>query len=134
MALQFAWPCCTFSLLNQPLLMSFKLERKPNYIHLRWGSDTFGPEGTKEFKTLVAKHPEDHMLVNLLAAEEFDGIEDLQDLQAERMDEMFSCILIVRESLMHLFDEDLAVVPSVLEAEDYFGMEDMQRQLLDGDN
>lgn len=113
--------------------MSFKLERKPNFIHLRWGSDTFGLEGIKEFKALVAKHPEDHMLVNLLAAEEFEGIEDLQDIQAERMDEMFSCILIVRESLLYLFDEDLAVVPTYHEAEDYFGMEDMQRQLLDGD-
>ncbi len=114
--------------------MSFKVERKPNFLHLRWGSDTFGPEGAKEFKALLAKHPEDHMLVNLLAAEEFDGVEDLQDLQAERMDEMFSCIFIVRESLMHLFDEDLAVVPTYQEAEDYFSMEDMQRQLLDGED
>ena len=114
--------------------MSFKLERKPNFIHLRWGADSFGRDGVSEFKALIAKHPDDHMLVNLLAAEEFDGIEDLQDLQAERMDAMFSCILIVRESLMHLFDEDLAVVPTLLEAEDYFGMEDMQRQLLDGEN
>ena len=111
--------------------MSFKLERKPQFIHLRWGADSFGLDGVAEFKSLVAKHREDHMLVNLLAAEEFEGVEDLQDLQAERMYELFSCILIVRESLMHLFDEDLAVVPTVLEAEDYFGMEDMQRQLLD---
>ncbi len=113
--------------------MSFKLERKPQFIHLRWGADSFGLEGVAELQSLVQKHPDDHLLVNLLAAEEFEGIEDLQDLQAERMDQMFSCILIVRESLMHLFDEDLAVVPTVLEAEDYFGMEDMQRQLLDGD-
>jgi hypothetical protein len=49
------------------------------------------------------------------------------------MDQMFSCIFVVRESLMQLFDEDLAIVPTYPEAEDYFGMEDMERQLLDGD-
>lgn len=113
--------------------MSFKIEVKPDFLSLRWGSDSFGADGVQELKRILAKYPEDHMIINLLSAEEFTGIQELQDLQAERMDRTFSCILVVRESLMQLFDEELALVPTYPEAEDYFGMEDMERQLLDGD-
>lgn len=114
--------------------MSFKLERKPNFTHIKWGNEDFGLEGLQELRALVSKNEGDHLLVNLLAAEAFEGIEDLQELQAARMEAQYSFILIVRESLLHLFDEELAVVPTLHEAEDYFGMEDMQRQLLDGDD
>jgi len=113
--------------------MSFKLEIKPDFLSLRWGLDSFGADGIQELKRLLAKYPEDHMIINFLSVEEFVGVQDLQDLQAERMDRTFSCIFVVRESLMQLFDEDLALVPTYPEAEDYFGMEDMERQLLDGD-
>jgi hypothetical protein len=113
--------------------MSFKLEVKPDFLSLRWGLDYFDAVGIQELTLLIAKYPEDHMIINFLSVEEFTGIQDLQDLQAGRMDQMFSCIFVVRESLMQLFDEDLAIVPTYPEAEDYFGMEDMERQLLDGD-
>jgi hypothetical protein len=113
--------------------MSFKIEVKPDFLSLRWGLDSFGADGIQELARLIAKYPEDHMIINFLSVEEFTGIQDLQDLQAARMDQMFSCIFVVRQSLMQLFDEDLAIVPTYPEAEDYFGMEDMERQLLDGD-
>ena len=113
--------------------MSFKLEIKPDFLSLRWGLDTFDVDGIQELKLLIAKYPKDHMIINFLSVEEFIGIQDLQDLQAARMDQTFSCIFVVRQSLMQLFDEDLALVPTYPEAEDYFGMEDMERQLLDGD-
>jgi len=98
--------------------MSFKIEVKPDFLILRWGLDSFGADGIQELTLLIAKYPEDHMIINFLSVEEFIGIHDLQDLQAGRMDQMFSCIF---------------VVPTYPEAEDYFGMEDMERQLLDGD-
>jgi len=51
--------------------MSFKIEVKPDFLSLRWGLDSFGADGIQELTLLIAKYPEDHMIINFLSVEEF---------------------------------------------------------------
>jgi hypothetical protein len=47
------------------------------------------------------------------------------------MEENLTCVLVVREAMMVLFEEEAPVVPSYQEGVDFFEMEDLQRTLLD---
>ena len=111
--------------------MSFKVETKSALLHIKFGEDLFAPSDVTELLTLMAKHSTSHVVLNLTMVEEFEDTEALQEFQVERLDENYSFIIIVRESLLHLFDEDLPVVPTYQEAEDFFEMDEMQRKLME---
>jgi len=111
--------------------MSFKVETKSAFLHIKFGEDLFAPSDVTELLALMAKHSTSHVVLNLTMVEEFEDTEALQDFQVERLDENYSFIIIVRESLLHLFDEDLPVVPTYQEAEDFFEMDEMQRKLME---
>jgi hypothetical protein len=111
--------------------MSFKVESKASFLHIKFGEDTFTEAHVDELQTLMQKHASAHVLLNLTIVEEFEDTDALQDFQVERLDENFSFIVIVRESLMNLFDEDLPVVPTYQEAEDFFEMDEIQRKLME---
>jgi hypothetical protein len=111
--------------------MSFKVETKSAFLHIKFGEDLFAPSDVTELLTLMTKHSTSHVVLNLTMVEEFEDTEALQDFQVERLDENYSFIIIVRESLLHLFDEDLPVVPTYQEAEDFFEMDEMQRKLME---
>ena len=111
--------------------MSFKVETKSAFLHIKFGEDLFAPSDVTELLTLMAKHSTSHVVLNLTMVEEFEDTEALQDFQVERLDENYSFIIIVRESLLHLFDEDLPVVPTYQEAEDFCEMDEMQRKLME---
>lgn len=111
--------------------MSFKVEPKTSFLHIKYGEDVFSDAQVDELQALVTKHADAHIILNLTRVEEFEDTEALQDFQVERLDENFSFIVIVRESLMNLFDEDLPIVPTYQEAEDFFDMDEMQRKLME---
>ena len=111
--------------------MSFKVEPKSAFLHIKFGEDVVSPSDVEELIALMTKHSNDHVILNLSRVEEFEDIEELQDFQVERLDENYSFIILVRESLMNLFDEDLPVVPSYQEAEDFFEMDEIQRKLME---
>ena len=100
-------------------------------MHIKFGADTFSEAHVDALQTLMEKHINAHVLLNLTIVEEFEDTDALQDFQVERLDENFSFIVIVRESLMNLFDEDLPVVPTYQEAEDFFEMDEIQRKLME---
>ena len=111
--------------------MSFKVEPKSAFLHIKFGEDVFAQDDVKELKALLTKHANQHVFLNLTRVEEFEDTEVLQDFQADCLDAHLSFILIVRESIMNLFDEDLPVVPTFQEAEDFFDMDEIQRKLME---
>ncbi len=111
--------------------MSFKVETKSTFLHVKFGEDLFASADMAALRILMHKYSASHVVLNLAMVEEFEDSEALQDYQVERVDENYSFIVIVRESLLHLFDEDLPVVPTYQEAEDFFEMDEMQRKLME---
>jgi hypothetical protein len=110
--------------------MSYKVELKSSYIHIKFGEDCYKAEDFHELTILTSKHRNRHVILNLLTAEEFENIELLIDHQCQRLEDDLSFIIIVRESLMILFNEDLPIVPTFIESIDFFEMDEIQRKLL----
>jgi hypothetical protein len=47
------------------------------------------------------------------------------------MEQNLTCVLVVREAMLYLFDEEAPAVPTYQEGVDFFEMEDLQRTLLE---
>lgn len=110
--------------------MSFKIEVKEGFLHIKYGEEVFDASALKVLKSMLDSKSQKHILLNLLSVEEFSDTEPLQSVQSSWIDSNLSFVLIVREAMMHLFDEDLAVVPTYQEGMDFYEMEDIQRKLL----
>jgi hypothetical protein len=111
--------------------MSYKVELKSSYIHIKFGEEYYSSEDFHELKILTSKHKNRHIILNLLTVEEFQNIELLIGHQFQRIENDLSFIIIVRESLMILFNEDLPIVPTYGESIDFFEMDEIQRKLLE---
>ncbi|MDP4602076.1 MAG: hypothetical protein NWS18_06005 [Schleiferiaceae bacterium] len=111
--------------------MSYKIESKDRFLHVKYLGDLFDAAALKELGTLLEGKPKAHVVVNLLSVEEFDSTEPLQDFQADRMEQNLTCVLVVREAVLYLFDEEAPAVPTYQEGVDFFEMEDLQRTLLE---
>jgi hypothetical protein len=111
--------------------MSYKIEAKDRFLHIKYLEEVFDPAALKELSMLLTSKPGAHSVINLLSVEEFDSTGPLQDLQTDRMEENLTCVLVVREAMMVLFEEEAPVVPTYQEGVDFFEMEDLQRTLLD---
>lgn len=111
--------------------MSYKVELKSSYVHIKFGEDFFSPEDFHELTKLISKHKNSHIILNLLMVEEFENTGLLTSYQSRVIDDNLSFIIIVRESLMILFGEDLPIVPTYRESIDFFEMDEIQRKLLE---
>lgn len=111
--------------------MSYKVESKERFLHVKYLGDLFDESALKDLGTLLDGKPEAHVVLNLLSVEEFDNTEPLQDFQADRMERNTTFVVVVREAMMHLFEEEAPVVPTYQEGVDFFEMEDLQRTLLE---
>lgn len=111
--------------------MSYKVEPKSSYIHIKFGEDFYTSEDFHELTKLISKHKNQHIILNLLIVEEFDNKELLTGYQSQVLEDNMSFIIIVKESLMTLFEEDLPIVPTYRESIDFFEMDEIQRKLLE---
>ena len=82
-----------------------------------------------DLKKLIINHPKKHIILDLLSVEEFQVVDSLVSFQSEFLDQNLSFIIVIREGLLNLFDEDLPVVPSKQEGIDFFEMDQIQREL-----
>lgn len=109
--------------------MSFKVEFKSNYLFIRYGGELFLNNNLDDLKKLIINHPKKHIILDLLSVEEFQVVDSLVTFQSEFLDQKLSFIIVIREGLLNLFDEDLPVVPSKQEGIDFFEMDQIQREL-----
>lgn len=93
--------------------MSFKIEKKENYTHVRFGGDTFESSEAKELLTYLNKSPHSHTILNLLQVEEITAIDELDDIRLDWEDEDFVFIVVIRDALSIQFPEDYPVASSV---------------------
>ncbi len=108
--------------------MSFSVEKKDNYTLLQYQANTLD---VNAFIAELAKHADVHILADLSSLESADDI-DLDTLadEAGRFSEnKKSLIVILKEALLESFEDYVAVVPTLHEAEDYLEMEDIERKL-----
>ena len=109
--------------------MSFKVEFKSHYLFIMYGGELFLNNNLDDLKKLIINHPKKHIILNLLNVEEFQVVDSLVSFQSEFLDKNLSFIIVVKEGLLNLFDEDLPVVPSNQEGIDFFEMDEIQREL-----
>lgn len=110
--------------------MSYKVEIKSSHLYINFGEDAYTPQDLEELKIILSKHNKRHIILNLLMVEELNNINFLRNHQIEKLENDLSFIIIIRESLMTLFDEDMPLVPTLQEAIDFFNMDEMQRKLM----
>ena len=109
--------------------MSFKVEFKSHYLFIKYGGEFFLNNNLDDLKKVIINHPKKHIILNLLNVEEFQVVDSLVSFQSEFLDKNLSFIIVVKEGLLNLFDEDLPVVPSNQEGIDFFEMDEIQREL-----
>ena len=107
--------------------MSFKVEFKSNYLNVKYGGELFLNNNLDDLKKLIINHPKKHIILDLLSVEEFQVVDSLVSFQSEFLDQNLSFIIVIREGLLNLFDEDLPVVPSKQECIDLLEMNQIQR-------
>ncbi len=108
--------------------MSFSVEKKDNYTLLQYQSSTLDVDA---FIAELAKHADAHILADLTSLESIENL-DLEPLasETERFSEnKKSLIVILKEAHLESFEDYVAVVPTLHEAEDYLEMEDIERKL-----
>ncbi len=96
--------------------MSFKIEKKENYTHVRFGGDTFESSEAKELLNYLNKSPHGHTVVNLLQVEEISAIDQLDDIRLDWEDENFHLIVVIRDALSIQFPEEFPIASSLNEA------------------
>lgn len=106
------------------------LNKDNNYLLIQHSDTSWSPSDLDALKQLIEAEENKHVVLDLSACNHFAGIDALQHHQEAAMDASQSFIILVALEQMGQFDEDMAVVPSMPEAIDWFEMEDLQRQLM----
>ncbi|MDA9256256.1 hypothetical protein N9P28_03130 [Schleiferiaceae bacterium] len=110
--------------------MSLNLNKDNDYLLIEHSETSWSQSDFDGLKELLDAEEGTHVILDLSACNAIASIDTLQNLQGKAMGANQSFIILVALEQLGQFDEDIAVVPSMTEAIDWFEMEDMERQLM----